>query len=81
MKIKIDIDCSPQEARSFFGLPDVTGMQEALLQDLQNRMTETLATADPEALMKTWMPAGVQGLEALQKMFWSSLGKPPDATE
>ena len=81
MKIKFDIDCTPQEARSFFGLPDVTVMQEALLQDLQNRVAETLATADPETLMKTWMPAGVQGLEALQKMFWSSIGTPPETKD
>jgi hypothetical protein len=26
---------------------------------------------DPETLIKTWMPAGVQGMEQLQKMFWS----------
>jgi hypothetical protein len=30
---------------------------------------------DPEALMKTWMPLGVQGLEQAQKMFWSQMGK------
>ena len=31
MKIKIDIDCTPQEARAFFGLPHVEPMQEAVL--------------------------------------------------
>ena len=29
MKISIDIDCSPQEARAFFGLPNVEPIQEA----------------------------------------------------
>ncbi len=30
---------------------------------------------DPETLMKTWMPLGVQGLEQAQKVFWAQFGK------
>jgi flagellar assembly factor FliW len=26
---------------------------------------------DAETMMKTWLPAGIQGFEQLQKMFWS----------
>ena len=73
MKIKIEIDCTPQEARSFLGLPDVAPLQEALLADLQSRMQEAVAGADLESLLKTWMPAGVQdglqGWESVQKAF------------
>lgn len=75
MKIKIEIDCTPQEARSFLGLPDVAPLQEALLADLQSRMQEAVAGADLESLLKTWMPAGVQdglqGWESMQKVFWA----------
>ena len=28
MKITMDIECTPEEARRFLGLPDVTGSQE-----------------------------------------------------
>ena len=74
MKIKIDIDCTPQEARAFLGLPDVAPLQEALLADMQSRMQEAVAGADLESLLKTWMPAGVQdglqGWESVQKAFW-----------
>ncbi len=80
MKIKIDIDCTPDEARTFFGLPDVKPMQEALIAQLQERMSANLAAMDPEALIKTWMPMGLQGLEQMQKAFWSQMsqavGKP-----
>jgi len=31
MKITLDIDCTPEELRSFFGLPDVRPMQEEQL--------------------------------------------------
>ncbi len=75
MKIKIDIDCTPQEARAFLGLPDVAPMQEELLAEMQARMKEAVAGADLEALLKTWMPAGLQdglqGWENLQKAFWA----------
>jgi hypothetical protein len=30
MKVHIDIDCTPEEARTFFGLPDLQPMQEAV---------------------------------------------------
>lgn len=71
MKITVDVDCTPEEARSFLGLPDVRPMQEALMRQIQERMTASLAAMEPEAMLKTWLPAGVQGMEQLQKMFWA----------
>lgn len=73
MKIKFDIDCTPEEARVFLGLPDVAPMQKALLADIEERMRTALGAMDPEAMLKLWFPAGVQGWEQLQKMFWSQL--------
>ncbi|MFI4987446.1 MAG: DUF6489 family protein [Alphaproteobacteria bacterium] len=70
MKIKIDIDCTPLEARSFFGLPDLGPLQAALLGDIEQRMRAALGTMDPEAMVKMWLPAGMQGLEQFQKLFW-----------
>ncbi len=71
MKVTINIDCTPQEARQFFGLPDVAPMQEALLAQLQDRMSQTLGAMEPDALLKLWLPGSVPNLEQLQKMFWS----------
>ncbi len=42
MKIRIDIDCTPEEARAFLGLPDIRPMREELLKNLQARMTMAL---------------------------------------
>lgn len=71
MKITINIDCTPEEARTFLGLPDIKPMQDVLLDEIQDRMTSNLQAMDPETLFKTWLPAQVQGMEHLQKMFWS----------
>lgn len=73
MKIKFDIDCTPEEARAFLGLPDVQSMQDALMRDVENRMRAHLDAMDPETMMKTWLPAGMQGFDQLQKMFWSGM--------
>lgn len=74
MKIHFDIDCTPDEARAFFGLPDVKPLQDALMAQVQERMAASLSAMDPEAMFKAWLPAGVQGLEQLQSMFWSQFG-------
>ncbi len=71
MKFTVDVDCTPEEARAFLGLPDVKPMQDALMKQVQERMTASLSAMEPEAMLKTWLPAGVQGMEQLQKMFWA----------
>lgn len=73
MKIRIDIDCTPQEARNFLGLPDLEPMQKALLRELEERMRASLGTMDPERMIELWFPAGVEGWEQMQKLFWSRL--------
>ncbi|MDW3205469.1 MAG: DUF6489 family protein [Alphaproteobacteria bacterium] len=78
MKISIDIDCTPDEARRFLGLPDVAPMQEALMKQIQERMEANLKALEPEALFQTWLPASIQGMEQLQKMFWAQMGGAPD---
>ena len=70
MKIKIDIDCTPQEARAFFGLPDLEPMQDALLGKIQERLSEHLDARDPEALLKLWLPGGLQAFGQMQEALW-----------
>ncbi len=72
MKISLDIECTPEEARKFFGLPDVEKMQEALVAQMQEKLAENIAGLDAENMMKTWLPDGMKGLDQMQNMFWSS---------
>jgi hypothetical protein len=76
MKISIEIDCTPDEARRFLGLPDVAAMQEELVAEVQKRLTANIVAMDPEQLLKTWLPAGLQGLEQMQRAFWSQMSQP-----
>ncbi|WP_135081275.1 DUF6489 family protein [Terasakiella sp. SH-1] len=77
MKITINVDCTPEEARTFMGLPDVKPMQEMMMKEVEERMKNNLNAMDPETLFKTWLPAGISNMEQLQKMFWSQFGKNP----
>lgn len=74
MKVKFDIECTPEEARKFLGLPDVAPMQEKLMQELQERLEENIRAVSAEELIRTWMPATMQGLGDMQKMFWQQMG-------
>lgn len=74
MKWNFDIECTPEEARRFLGLPDLGPMQERMMKELEERMAENLRALDPETLVKTWMPMTMQGWGEMQKMFWSQMG-------
>ena len=74
MKVHIDIECTPEEARTFFGLPDVQPVQAAVMKELENRLMSGMQAMDPETLMKTWVPAGIASMEQMQRMFWQQFG-------
>jgi hypothetical protein len=74
MKIKLDIDCAPDEMREFFGLPQVKPLQEELLKEVQERLRASIKAMDPETMIKTWLPATLKGFEQLQEMFLAQLG-------
>jgi hypothetical protein len=75
MKLKFDIDCTPDELRGFFGLPDVKPMQDRLMSELEERMRANLKALDPDAMLKTLLPAGMKGFEQLQEMFFAQMGR------
>ncbi|MAU41290.1 MAG: hypothetical protein CMF31_06685 [Kordiimonas sp.] len=72
MKISIDIDCTPKEARQFLGLPDVEPLQDLFLKELEKRMVNGLSPEDFEMFFKSWMPMGTQNWDKLQNLFWNA---------
>jgi hypothetical protein len=38
MKVTVNIDCTPGEARTFLGLPDLQKMQTAVTAEMEKRM-------------------------------------------
>jgi len=69
MKVNIEIECTPVEARQFFGLPNVEPMQAAVMQQLEKRILADIDRFSPEALMTNWLPVVPQGAEQIQAFF------------
>lgn len=67
MKINVEVDCTPEEARSFLGLPDLRPMQEALLGEMRDRMSASLRAVDPQEIMKLWLTPNLKGFETLME--------------
>jgi len=69
VKINVEIDCTPEEARQFLGLPDVKPMQDRLMADLQERMASSLKAMDPAEMLTTWLPSNLKGFEQMFDAF------------
>jgi len=80
MKVSFDIDCTPEEARRFLGLPDVTPVNEAVVEELTKRAAEMAQNMDADKMMEQWMTAGVQGLGDMQKAFMDQFAKAQGST-
>jgi hypothetical protein len=74
MKINVEIDCTPLEARQFFGLPDVQPMQNAVMDNLQKQMMANIEKVSPEALMQSWFTFDPKIAERFQDMFVTMAG-------
>jgi len=53
VKVNIEIECTPAEARQFFGLPNVEPMQAAVMEQFQKKMLAEMDRNSPESIMQT----------------------------
>ncbi len=68
MKLNIEIDCTPAEARAFLGLPDVTPLNDHLVAEMQKRMEANMAAMQPEELVKSWTSFGLQAQDQFRRL-------------
>ncbi len=68
MKVTVNVECSPEEARSFLGLPDLSAVHKAYTDKLGKYMGEGISATDMASLTKQWG----QGLEQWQKLMWQA---------
>jgi hypothetical protein len=69
MKITVDVDCTPEEARAFLGLPDVQPMQAMLMQEVQERIAANVRAMDPQEMTRLWLSPNLQNFERLYEAF------------
>lgn len=75
MKINVEVDCTPEEARRAIGLPDLTPIHDKYT----SMMMETIEKqGNPEAamdaMMKSWGPMGEAGMNFWRGMFETATG-------
>jgi len=69
MKINVEVDCTPEEARRFMGLPDLTVVHEKYTGNMLEFMDKGVTPDMMEAVMKSWAPMGEAGMKMWQQMF------------
>lgn len=74
MRLTINVDLTPQEARAFFGLPDVEPLNEMIVSEMMVRAKDQMDTlADPERLVARWMEMSGKGLDAFQGLVGAAM--------
>ena len=68
MKIKVDIDMTPMEARDLLGLPDVRPLQELWLNRMNAKMEEHLEQLTPEGMIQAWVKAASGNAEWMTEL-------------
>ena len=68
MKMTIEVDCSPEEARRFLGLPDVSALNDHLVGEMKKRIDTNMQMISPDELVKNWMSFGAGAQEQFRKL-------------
>lgn len=71
MKMNVEVECTPEEARRFLGLPDVTKANEAYVERLTNVMQGVGSFEQLQEMGKQIAPMGQFGLKLFQQIFES----------
>ncbi|WP_242097298.1 DUF6489 family protein [Sphingomonas sp. CROZ-RG-20F-R02-07] len=74
MKITIDLDCTPEEARRAMGLPDLTPLHERYIAMIGDAMQSGIKPEAIEAMMRGWAPMGDAGMAMWRRMFEGQAG-------
>jgi hypothetical protein len=72
VKINIEVDCTPEEARRTVGLPDLTPVHEVFVGRLQELVAQATDPSEAQNLIRNWMSAGLQGFGAVQRAVWDA---------
>ena len=68
MKITIDIDCTPEEARRFMGLPDLGPLHDAYLDRFRSAIDKGITPDMIEGMMRSWGPMGEAGMSMWRQL-------------
>ncbi|WP_428151250.1 DUF6489 family protein [Brevundimonas sp.] len=76
MKVNVEVECTPAEARAFLGLPDVEPLNDHLVSEMKKRMDANMSAMQPEELMKTWTSFGLQAQDQFRQLMQAAVTTP-----
>jgi hypothetical protein len=62
MKFTVDVDCTPEEARRFLGLPDLSPVHDAYVEKMKKAVTDGVTPESIGELVKSWGPMNEAGM-------------------
>ena len=74
MQIKVDVDCTPEEARTFLGLPDLKPVQDRYVQGVLDMMNGAANFEQMETMFKSLSPLGDASMKMFSDMMSVGLG-------
>ncbi len=74
MKFTVEADCTPVEARTFLGLPDMTVLNDQMVKEMSSRLSSNISLLQPDELMRSWMSMGGQAQEQFMRMMTTAAG-------
>lgn len=70
MRIKVEIEVTPEEIRTLIGLPNLGGLQEDMIHYVRDKMSSGMEESKEIATMlKQFLPESVSTAGSLQKVF------------
>ncbi|GBF56950.1 hypothetical protein PbB2_00607 [Candidatus Phycosocius bacilliformis] len=73
MKVSIEVDLTPSEARELLGMPNLTAIQETFVGIAKDKLEKTGNLVDVEPMLKTWTGLGGVATEAFGALVGAAL--------
>ncbi len=74
MKVNVEIDCTPEEARRFLGLPDVTKANDVYVDAISKAMKGVGNIDQLQEMAKQVAPMGEFGMKLFQQFIEGGMG-------
>lgn len=75
MKVKVDVECTPEEARRFLGLPDLSPVHAAYVEKLTAAVSDGPSPEMFGDMVKAWGPMNEAGVNLWKQMLDQMGGK------
>ena len=73
MKVSIEIDLTPEEARSLMGMPNLSAIQDVFVGMAKDKLEKTTSLVDVEPMLRTWTGLGGAATDAFGALVGAAL--------